>query len=698
MRTRALRASIATVAVVLVLATSFVIAGGSRPARATTTNGTSLARLAGIATGGGILWEDDQSLSRDLDAIANLGVRWIRFDIDWNSIQYAEPSTYFWNSATDRIVTGARARGLSIIGTLIGAPRWAVGPSCPAGTKWCLPRDPGTFATFAAAAVQRYGAAGSLPQLRGSIEVWEVWNEPNHSPFAQPRPDPSAYASLLRATYPVIKGVDPFATVVTGGTSPAPDAPDGTDYSPNTWLGLLYANGARGSFDAVGHHPYAYPFNPLGTESWNAVWQTGLLHQTMVANGEGYKKIWGTESGAPTAGGDWAISEAQQAQWVRDYFAVWTGAFGSFTGPLMWFQHRDQGTNPADYEDNFGLLHADWSPKPAYAAYRDLLQAGTDGRGSSLPGSGFDPIGNFEGAGAAPSGARLTGWALDPDTADSIRVDVWVDGSFGASTTASLDRPDVAAVHPGYGAAHGFDVTLPVSGTHTVCAFGINVGWGTNSLLGCRVVSVPSNPFGSLDGVVWSPNGVQLSGWAIDPNTVDPITVHVWIDGATAVPLTAQVDRPDVGSVYPGYGSRHGFLQWIGLPGGWHTLCAFGINVGPGDTNSLLGCTRGFIPSNPLGSLDGAQRVAGGIRVSGWAIDPNTATPIAVHVYVSGVGATPTTANVLRPDVAAVYPGYGAQHGFDVTVPGGPGPRGVCAYAINVGPGDTNPLLGCTIV
>jgi surface antigen len=53
---------------------------------------------------------------------------------------------------------------------------------------------------------------------------------------------------------------------------------------------------------------------------------------------------------------------------------------------------------------------------------------------------------------------------------------------------------------------------------------------------------------------------------------------------------------------------------------------------------------------------------------------------------------------VYRPDVNAVYPGFGNYHGFDRTISTARfGPQEVCAYAINVGPG-SNVLLGCTTV
>ena len=53
-------------------------------------------------------------------------------------------------------------------------------------------------------------------------------------------------------------------------------------------------------------------------------------------------------------------------------------------------------------------------------------------------------------------------------------------------------RTDVGAVYPAFGPAHGYSTTLTAArGAHTVCAYAINVGAGTNRLLGCRSVTVP---------------------------------------------------------------------------------------------------------------------------------------------------------------------------------------------------------------
>ncbi len=54
----------------------------------------------------------------------------------------------------------------------------------------------------------------------------------------------------------------------------------------------------------------------------------------------------------------------------------------------------------------------------------------------------------------------------------------------------------------------------------------------------------------------------------------------------------------------------------------------------------------------------------------------------------------PTAADQSRPDVAAVFPGYGDRRGFRFLVNAPKGQHTVCAVAINVGQGANN-TLGC---
>ncbi len=99
----------------------------------------------------------------------------------------------------------------------------------------------------------------------------------------------------------------------------------------------------------------------------------------------------------------------------------------------------------------------------------------------------------------------------------------------------------------------------------------------------------------------------------------------------------------------------------------------------------------------PLGTLEVARRQPHGIQVSGWTADPDTSASTQVHVYVDGVGAGITTANIRRTDVGQAYPWLGNNRGFKTSVPVTQKAHRVCVYAISVGNGG-NRQLGCANV
>ncbi len=355
------------------------------------------------------------------------------------------------------------------------------------------------------------------------------------------------------------------------------------------------------------------------------------------------------------------------------------------------------------YQPNAAAMRAGYGEGDSCSAYgnRNFYNYFTDWFGPTR-GSVHDPIGNVEAAESLPGSFRLRGWLADPNSAASIGVHVYVNG-VGYPFVANGNRPDVGAAYPDLGSAHGFDVTVPATtpGDASVCIYGINVGPGSNRLLGClQMRSYTGSPMGYIDSAVGVSGGVQVSGWTLDPDVAAPTDVHVYVDSA-GIPLRADAQRSDVGAMYPAHGSAHGFAAAIPASPGVHQVCAYGINVGPG-ANALLGCVSVTVPvatdlgKVPVGNFEGAAPGAGGATLSGWTLDPDTIAPIWFDVSVDSAVQT-FRADANRTDVGASYPLFGPRHGFSTFVTMTVGSHNVCITAINNGSGG-NVSLGCRTV
>jgi hypothetical protein len=319
--------------------------------------GGGLAGGAGFAEGHYIFGRSDAQLAADFDGMAATGAGYVRFPIDWRRVQPHRSTDWRWGEI-DRLVDAAHSRGLRVLGMVGYTPPWARPPGTSDKTP---PTNPADYARFARAAAERYAPKG--------LHDWEIWNEPNVDGFWQARPDPAAYTRLLIAAYDAIKSVDSGATVMTGGLSPAPDAPDGSAIAPVTFLRGIYAAGGGGHFDAVAHHSYNFPFMPLKPEAnynHNAFGGvTPVLRQTMVENGDGLKRIWSTEMGAPTLRD---MTPEYLARYISEAYAAWES--WPWTGPMLWYSYRDGWHDPADREANFGIVRLDGTPKqPALDAF-----------------------------------------------------------------------------------------------------------------------------------------------------------------------------------------------------------------------------------------------------------------------------------------------------------------------------------------
>ena len=252
----------ALIAIALALALVTLGAAGAGARTKTTAQAASLpvpARFVGVDVDGPML--DPPSTLNVVSQFGDMvgsGVQSVRVAFNWAFAQPyqnwsdvpASQQSQFTDvngmpvdfSQTDQIVALAAKRGISVLPTVLYAPPWDGVPN-PAGVAF--PKQPGPYANYLTALIERYGPHGSFwnanPGLpRTPIRSWQIWNEEQlsyywHQPFVK------GYLSLLRASHKAIKRADPGAKVVLGAV---------TNTAWKT-LGQIYKAGARHLFDVV---------------------------------------------------------------------------------------------------------------------------------------------------------------------------------------------------------------------------------------------------------------------------------------------------------------------------------------------------------------------------------------------------------------------------------------------------------------
>jgi Cellulase (glycosyl hydrolase family 5) len=297
----------------------------------------------------------------------------------------------------DELVRNAQSRGLEVLLSPWGTPKWANGGKTPN----YAPRNIADWTNFIRALADRY--SGKHPGYP-AVRFWSIWNEPNLNQFLAPQfvgkkdASPAIYAKLYRAAYTQIKKADPTAEVAVGETSPrGRDKPLGStstqdSHSPGKFAQLLAAQKPRIVFDAWSHHPYATSFTapPGQLVKWPNVTLSSMSRFEKSLDTWFHRKntpVWITEFGyqtkPPQARG---VSLSTQASYAASVLR--TVSRDPRVQMFIWFTFRDDAGNPW----KSGLLANDGSKKPAYATFASASQP-LDGRDLSLTvKSGRQPV------------------------------------------------------------------------------------------------------------------------------------------------------------------------------------------------------------------------------------------------------------------------------------------------------------------
>lgn len=327
----------------------------------------------GIAAGGGLVGYTQADLNKYFSELKNLGISWVRWDVDWSYVQSVSSVDYNW-ADIDRVANTAKSYGIKSLAIITYAPIWAGDLKCVVG-KHCSPADPAVFAKFASTVASRY---------KGVISAYEIWNEQNLSGFWSPKPDVTKYSDVLKQAYIEIKKVDPEVLVLSGGLAAAAD--DSGSISPIIFVKGLYYLNTKNYFDALALHPYTYPVSPDYIAQWNSWQQMYEIKDIMVSKGDSSKKIWITEYGAPTGGPglmrdidqlSFIYSSDYMSQTAQDSMIKKTAEIfyqnRSWLGGFFWYSFRDEGVNVNDPENFFGILRNDWSKKSSYDILKNSI-------------------------------------------------------------------------------------------------------------------------------------------------------------------------------------------------------------------------------------------------------------------------------------------------------------------------------------
>lgn len=282
----------------------------------------------------------------DFNLIQAAGFKKVRLDILWSEVE-KQPGIYDF-SKYDWIIGQLQRRGIQPMAILgLGNPLYAKG----------LTIQPGTTQK----AFERYAVA-TVDHFKGKNFIWELVNEPNHTYFWQPQPNPDEYMSLARALLPVLKAIDPSGFIAAPSVAGVP-----LDFLTRCFqLGLLSL------VDGVTIHPYqAFPTNKLPENFAEKYAQAKSLMQAYMPPGKDIPLLIG-EWGYSTALGE--VDEQTQAN-----FLVRQALLGFLHGsPVnIWYDWKGDingGGNPANKEHNFGLVDSNLRLKPAYQAMRNMSQ------------------------------------------------------------------------------------------------------------------------------------------------------------------------------------------------------------------------------------------------------------------------------------------------------------------------------------
>ncbi len=314
------------------------------------------------------------------------GFGWVRQQIHWRD-QEGPAGNYAWGEL-DPLVESVNAHGLKLLISIVRAPSFYT-----ANGGDGMPQDPNSLGNFVAALAEHY---------RGQVHAIEIWNEQNlaheNGGYVSTE-DAGHYVELLKAAYTRIKAVDPGIVVVAGPPASTAVNSPGIAVSDERYYRAMYRynNGEiRNYFDVQAVHPGGsanppdtlWPSKPSPAEGWTTDPTFYFRHienvrALMEEYGLGDHQVWITEYGWATPNGSPGFEFGNQVSYERQAeFIVgamrrtkeqypWVG--NMFLWNLNFAPVKASQGEPGHEQGSFGILNADYSPRPAYLAIQRYL-------------------------------------------------------------------------------------------------------------------------------------------------------------------------------------------------------------------------------------------------------------------------------------------------------------------------------------
>ena len=312
---------------------------------------------------------------------------------------------------------------------------------------------------------------------------------------------------------------------------------------------------------------------------------------------------------------------------------------------------------------------------------------------------GSKPLSNLDIIETTETGIRVKGWAYDPDYEAQpvpLRVEVKrINGSAYKTMNVTANLP-----YNGNNGNHGFDTTIPIENadTYVISIFAGDLTDDGETQVGSTATKtfIGNSPISYLDAYTAQEKGFRIRGWAYDPDSpTESIPVRVEVkrtDGTTykTETVSANILRSDVNNA-KGITGNHGFDATVSVPkAGNYTIELYACDLTK-NADSQIGSTKTLriVGSKPVSSLEVCEESNGGIRIKGWAYDPDEPgekLPIRVVIKYANDAEYTTkdmTTDDVREDINNAK-GISGCHGFSTSIPVSAGTYKVSVFAYDL--------------